>query len=282
MSLIIYTFFLYFRKPITDVSFLDSVIKEGDSEDTSKVDNFFNSLSKNTANKDSDAAKTNQSSKRVDTCVFNSLIDEDIGECVPQQTKQQERKVVKKSKLDRENCDNTESDAYGATKGRQEIKSVNQPLLSSAKKKPKKNLMTSSGGNTKSRSKISKAVKKPQDMESQCSPAFVKLFKAVKKQTRNIDSESNLRKFLQTEKKKRQEKVKGRVSRLLKGADWRKFAKFVRTRLENIQGLSLEDSEAEQHMINKTRVRVKFWLLFPHLKGKKPENWTTILGTLAT
>lgn len=252
----IFLFFLYFRKPITDASFLDSVFKEGGSEDTSKVDKFFSSLSKSTANKNSDAANTKQSSKRVGTCVFNSLIDEDIGECVQQPTKQRKKK--------------------------KEIKSANQPVLSSAKKKLKKNLMTSSGGNIKSQSKISKAVKKPQDMESHCSPAFVKLFKTVKKQTRNIDSESKLRKFLQTEKKNRQEKVKGRVSRLLKGDDWCKFAKFVRTRLENIQGLSLDDSEAQQHMINKTRVRVKFWLLFPHLKGKKPENWTTILGTLAT
>lgn len=217
----------------------------------------------------------------MDTHAFSSLTDEDIGECVEQQTKPSKKnKVVEKSKSCLRKGSNTDLDGYGASKAAKKMKIDDQLPHNSSKQKPKKDFMKSDGGKTKNQT-IGKAVKKPQNMEKHCSPAFVKLFKAVKKQTRKIDSVGNLRKFLQSEKKNRQKKVQGRISHLLKEEDWTKFVKYVTKRLENIQALSLDGSETVQRMIGKTRVRVKFWLLFPHLRGQKPENWKTILGILA-
>lgn len=270
-------------KHVTDTSFLNSLTKGEDSGNTSKADEFLGSpLCRNTTNKDSDNTKTKQSSKRLHTYAFNNLIDEDIGECVEQQTKPHKKNKVKKRKPELESCGNTESDVCGASKAAKMISRVDQPLLNSARMKPKKHLKISSGGKNESQSKISKAAKKLRDMEDHCSPSFIRLYKAVKKRTRTIDSVGNLRQFLQNEKKMRQKKAKERVSRLLKKENWSEFAKYIRKRIENVEGQSLDDPETVQRMIGKTRIRVKFWLLFPHLKGKKPENWTAILGTLAT
>lgn len=197
-----------------------------------------------------------------------------------QQTKLHKKSKDKRRKPGLESCANTESDVYGANKAAEMISSADHPLLNSARMKSKKHLI-SSGGKSESQSKISKAVKKLQDMEDHSS-SFIKLYKAVKKRTRTIDTVGNLRQFLQNEKKMRQKKAKERVSRLLKKEDWNEFAKYIRKRIKNVKGRSLGDPETLQHMIGKTRIRVKFWLLFPHLKGKKPENWTAVLGTLAT
>lgn len=259
---------------MSGTGFLHSLVKEEDGGNASKSDHIVSSpVCKITTDKKLNNAKTKQSVMKVGTYPINSLLDEDIGVCVELQPKPCKKNKVKKRKQNIQD--------FGGTAAKK-VKSVNQPPLSSGKKKPNSDVMDLAEGKTKTKSTTSKTVKNPQNIENCCYSGFIKLHKAVKKQTRNIDSVGSLRKFLQRETKNRQEKVKGRVSRLLKEEEWSKFEQYIRKRLENIQGLSSDDSNAVQHMIGKTRVRVKFWLLFPHLKGKKPENWKAILGTLVT
>lgn len=279
----IYHYYFFSRKHATDASILALLTKGEGSGNTSKVDQFLGSpLCRNTTNIALDNSRTNHSSKTVNVYDLSNSTAEDIGECVEEQTKPcKENKTAKKRKSNLENCVNPESNVAGSIKAVKMVSGANEPPLNSPRMKPKKSLKNSSGERTGHQDKINKLVREPQDMENHCSPSFVKLYKSVKKRTRTIDSVGNLRKFLQTEKKNRQEKVKGRVSRLLKKQDWSKFTKYVKKRLEDIEGLNLDGSEAVQHMIGKTRIRVKFWLLFPHLEGRKPENWTAILGTLA-
>lgn len=272
---IILTYFLIvsFRKTIntSSLSFLDSFTKREGSGSTSKVD--------------SNNAQTKPSSKAVNTSALNSLIDEDIGECVQQQTKPKHKKkarAAEKRKLNQENCSNTESSVCVPDKAAKKIKSVDQTPLNSVEKKPKECLKNSNGGKGKNQSESSEAVKEPQDVENYRSRALVKQLKAVNKLIRNCNSVDKLREFLQGEEKNRQENVKGRVSRFLKGRDWSEFTKYVRKRLKIIRKLRLEYSEAAAPRMDQLKVRIKFWLLFPHLNGRKPGNWQAIVQTLAT
>ena len=248
------------------------------------VDQFVNSpVGKNLVNKKKLNSKSKESNDRMDISVSSSFMEEDIGEDVQITKPHKKTKGAKKRKLLEENDKDCRTNDGSACMGGGKIKSVAalNPSLNSKKKQAKENVLNSDLGITK-QSKVKKCPTNPQ--EEECSPAFIKHFKTVKKQTKNMNSIGNLRKFLQEEKKNRHEKVRDRVSVLLKKKDWKEFAKFVRTRLENIKTLSKMDSgdcEALQQLLGKTRVRVKFWLLFPHLKGKKPRNWKTILENVS-
>lgn len=242
-------------------------------------------MGKNLGKKEAVNSKPKESFKSLDIPVISSFIEEDIGECVqmtPQET--HKNKVTKKRKLPEENSKECGTGDGNASKGvkKNKSKTAMSPSLNIKKKKARKNLPNSDMERYKQNN-----IKKPSSKshEDHCSPTFIKHFKAVKKQTKDINSLGSLRKFLEREKKNRREKVNSRVSVLLKKADWQEFAKFVRARLEKLKGLSNIDSsdgEALQQLLTKTRVRVKFWLLFPHLKGRKPENWKSVLENMTT
>ncbi|KAG0724171.1 hypothetical protein GWK47_041201 [Chionoecetes opilio] len=261
---------------------LDSlhICKEENITSTSKVDPFTNFLQgKNLISKESVNSDVKELSERVAMPVSSSFVDEDIGECVPMTKPCKKSVVAKKRKLAKEEC--ADSNGSGG-KGDQKSTSLAamDPSLKSKKKKVKKNILKSDLVKTKQNKGMKSA---HESHEDQCSAEFKTLFKAVKKKTKSMNTISNLRKFLEREKQNRQEKVSGRVSVLLKKEDWRQFSKFVRTRLKTIKGIrTLDSGEAVQPLLGKTRVRVKFWLLFPHLKGKKPGNWKTLLENIAT
>ncbi|XP_063871570.1 uncharacterized protein LOC135106473 isoform X1 [Scylla paramamosain] len=271
-------------KPSANISFLNSLnISREDGANISKIDEFINSpIAKDLVSEELFNSK-NEISDRLDMSVSNSYLMEDIGECVPMTKTPKKAKAVKKRKLSQKTNGDSETNDGHSSKNVKKVKSDSGKNLSlkSKKKKAKGNLLKCDVGKNK-QNKIRKSLSKPD--EEHCSVAFIKHFKAVKKQTKNINSIESLRRFLEREKKNRSEKVSGRVSVLLKKEDWKEFAKFLRTRLKNITELSKMDSgdsEALQQLLGKTRVRVKFWLLFPHLKGKKPGNWKTVLENLA-
>ncbi|XP_045125885.1 uncharacterized protein LOC123513093 isoform X4 [Portunus trituberculatus] len=273
------------NKPSSDISFLNllNISKEEDSTKASEFDDFIDSPVTNNLVNEELCNPKNEISDSLDMPVSNCYLEEDIGECVPKTKPPKKAKTLKKRKLSLETNGNTETND-GCSSKKKKVKSDagKNLLLNSKKKKTKKNVLKSGIGKIK-QNKVKKSLNEPD--EEHCSAAFIKHFKAVKKQTKNINSIDSLKRFLEGEKKNRSEKVNGRVSKLLKKEDWTEFAKFLRIRLKNIEGLSKMDSgesEALQQLLGKTRVRVKFWLLFPYLKGKKPGNWKTVLGNLSS
>lgn len=271
------------NKLSANTSFLDSlkISRKEDIANTSKIDEFLNSpVPKNSVNEELHNSK-NRLSDKLDMSVSNSYLEDDIGEYVPVTKPLKKAKTAKKRKLSQKTNGDSETNDGCSSKNVKKVKSDTGKNLS-LKSKKKKTLLKCNVAKTK-QNKIKKSLSKPD--EEHCSATFKKHFKAVKKQTKVINSMDSLRKFLEWEKKNRSEKVNGRVSVLLKKEDWKEFAAFLRSRLKNIKGLSKKDSgdgEAVQQVLGKTRVRVKFWLLFPHLKGKKPGNWKTVLEKLSS
>ncbi|XP_071522997.1 uncharacterized protein [Panulirus ornatus] len=120
--------------------------------------------------------------------------------------------------------------------------------------------------------------------KSVITPEFLKHYQRVNKTVKKVDSVEALHSFLRLEKKRWFKKDCDRVSCLLKKVDWNMLKKLILTRLKkakNLNGvLPLHQNIEQEQLIRKTKTRIKFWLLYPHLKGKKPSDWEDILHAI--
>ncbi|XP_042237756.1 uncharacterized protein LOC121876607 isoform X1 [Homarus americanus] len=118
--------------------------------------------------------------------------------------------------------------------------------------------------------------------ESKVTQKFVKHYQRVNNNLKKICAVKDFNKFLKMEKMRRLEKDKKRISILLKKEEWKIFTKLIRKRVKkaeklNSMKLSVSERVEVERLVAKTKIRIKFWLLYPDLKGKKPEDWKNIL-----
>lgn len=113
-------------------------------------------------------------------------------------------------------------------------------------------------------------------------PEFMKHYKKVQKRVKNINSVQDFENFLNLEKKKRKKKPCGIASSLMTENEWKMVSQLVSRRIRKTKKVSCKNPSnghnSVPQIVCKTKIRLKFWLLYPHLKGKKPYNWKNILS----
>lgn len=137
------------------------------------------------------------------------------------------------------------------------------------------------GSNKKSKNIMEPHCVLHMNSDSEVSSKFLKHYQSVSQHVKQIDSIEAMSCFLLSERKRRCNKDNKLISSLLKDDDWVIFHKFIKRRIRKIEELRNNDYSAcenfEVKLLQKTKTRLKFWLLFPQLKGKKPRNWKCML-----
>lgn len=115
-------------------------------------------------------------------------------------------------------------------------------------------------------------------------PELLTHYKKVQKRVSKINSLQDFELFFKLEKK-RKIKSSQTASCLLTENEWNTLTKLMRSRVRkakkvSCQASTTDDTSQVQQILPKMKFRLKLWLLFPHLKGKKPENWKNLLNDI--
>lgn len=165
-------------------------------------------------------------------------------------------------------------------------KDIEKTKITSNNKNKRKSIVEKENINGR---KTSKEVKKkskthkkiPESASLIVTNKFIKNYKKVNKCLKSVKSFEDLNKFLMSEKKRRSQKCPSRVSSSLKKQDWLDFCKLVKNRTKKYHKLKNDFSGSVKididDLLKKTKNKVKYWLLFTKLKGKKPHNWQVIV-----
>lgn len=209
--------------------------------------------------------------------------DEDIGVCVDVKRNlsrhfisvnngSKKRKSIPKTGME------TVSESHGRTKTSSDIVKKNTKVK-------RKRVAETSESRKKKKTKVNHPCKSDLNGNSNITPKFLKHYRRVNRTVKEINSVEALSSFIRLEKRRRCEKDCKRVSSLLKKDDWNLFKVFVITRLKKAKKLRTKDPTSHQtiefqQLLTKTKTRLKFWLLYPHLKGRKPQNWKSIVHSI--
>ena len=99
-----------------------------------------------------------------------------------------------------------------------------------------------------------------------------KRYKHLNKTLKKIDNVESIRVFIKNEKNLRKNKEKNRISKPLKKDDWTEFLSFLRESINSLK--KIEDNAILMNELKKIKLKIKYWVLFPDFKGKKPKNWS--------
>jgi alpha-N-acetylglucosamine transferase len=103
-------------------------------------------------------------------------------------------------------------------------------------------------------------------------PCTSKNYHRLSTELGKLNSVEKISNFLIEETKSRKCDRKKSLTKKLDQSDWRSLREEVKKRIEN--------SKNEKKFVKNLRQKITFWILFPNLKGDKPENWNKILEIL--
>jgi hypothetical protein len=103
-------------------------------------------------------------------------------------------------------------------------------------------------------------------------PCTSKNFHRLSTELGKLNSVEKISNFLIEETKSRKCDRKKSLTKKLDQSDWRSLREEVKKLIEN--------SKNEKKFVKNLRQKITFWILFPNLKGDKPENWNKILEIL--
>jgi len=136
--------------------------------------------------------------------------------------------------------------------------------------------------NKEAKKKLKTHKKLPDSVSLIVTNKFAKNYKKVTKCLKSVNSFEDLNKFLIAEKKRRSQKCPSRVSSRLKKQDWLDFCRLLKNRTKKYHKLKKAVSGSVQidnnDLLKKSKNKMKYWLLFPKLKGKKPHNWQVVVS----
>nr|XP_045611004.1 uncharacterized protein LOC123766150 [Procambarus clarkii] len=118
--------------------------------------------------------------------------------------------------------------------------------------------------------------------DNNITPTFFRHYLSVNKKIKKINCIEDMSSFLKQEKERRCKKDSNRISILLREEDWIMMVKSMKSKLKKNEELRESVSASNGNLdvntlMKKVKIRLKFWLLFPELKGEKPENWKSML-----
>ena len=119
--------------------------------------------------------------------------------------------------------------------------------------------------NLRNSSKNVQISSKKESLDLPCTP---KNYHRLSTELSKLNSLEKILNFLTEETKSRKFDRKKSLTKKLEQADWRSLRDEVKKFVEN--------SKNEKKIVKNLRKKISFWILFPALKGDKPENWKKV------
>lgn len=120
----------------------------------------------------------------------------------------------------------------------------------------------------------------PQSQGGGVSTEFVTYYTKVKAATSVLNSHKDITQFLKIEQKRRCNKSDDRVSLHLKKEDWNELKSTLIQQLSSSKGTEKQNSKGKSDKLCQVKTKLKFWLLYPKLKGNKPQDWSEQLRNI--
>ncbi|KAK3883255.1 hypothetical protein Pcinc_012427 [Petrolisthes cinctipes] len=195
------------------------------------------------------------------------LPEEDIGMCVEEM---RDRIITPVNKIKKDIKRKLVSDYVDQNKI---CKNVKKTKLT--KKKKERN-----SENLKPNEKTTTDKCKTSFQEVTISSAFVTRYKKVKAATGKLNSHKDVRQFLKLEQKRRCDKSDDRISLNIKKEAWNELKNTLLLQLVSSEKTGKQTTEDESATLCRVKTKLKFWLLYPRLKGKKPQDWSEQLKNI--
>ncbi|KAK4314142.1 hypothetical protein Pmani_014561 [Petrolisthes manimaculis] len=112
------------------------------------------------------------------------------------------------------------------------------------------------------------------------SSAFVTRYKKVKAATGKLNSHKDVRQFLKLEQKRRCDNSDDRISLHIKKEAWNELKNTLLQQLMSSEKTGKQTTEDESATLCRVKSKLKFWLLYPQLNGKKPQDWSEQLKNI--
>jgi len=102
-------------------------------------------------------------------------------------------------------------------------------------------------------------------------PCSVKQYQRLTGEMKKLVNVDRISNFLIEESKSRKVNRKKSLTRKLDQSDWRELREEVRKQIEN---------ESFDQNVKKLKKTITFWIMYPRLKGQKPERWSQVQNLL--